>query len=436
MNKETLAVLVGCCLSLVAILYSRCSAADADSFTTLEGCLRQALTANPALKVSKARYQAARERIPQAASLPDPMLQVTHFVESVQTRTGPQENLFMLSQRFPWFGKLDSRQQAASAEAQALLHGYQGGQLMLTRKVSLAFFEYGYLGKASELTRKNRDWLAGLEPIIEERIKGGGELNPLLRLKVEIGRINDKLDSLLRQRDVKSARLRELLALSDASLLPWPQWVKPSQVKVDEQTVLAAVEYNNPELLMLKQKIISAKAKQETARLESYPDVTLGINYIQIDNPEVNPMPPDAGDDPWGGTAAINIPLWFDKNKAVCAEALAGRHAAEHEHQDRLNSLKAELRAAMALLDDANRRLNLYGKELVGLAEQALENSQIGYVSGRVSILEVIDSERSLLDLQLLSWRAAADAWQQRVILQTLVNQPVSGIAITESTHD
>lgn len=436
MNKKTLAVLIGCCLSLVTILDSRCLAVDALSSTTLEGYIRQALAANPALKVSRARYQAALERIPQAASLPDPMLQVTHFVESVQTRTGPQENIFMLSQRFPWFGKLDSRQQSATAEAQALLHGYQGSQLLLARKVSLTFFEYGYLGKATEITRKNLDWLAGLEPIIEERIKGGGELNPLLRLKVEIGRVDDKLASLRRQRDVQSARLKELLALTDSSLLPWPQWAKPSRFEVDERTILAAVENNNPELLMLRQRIISTKAKQETARLESYPDVTLGINYIQIDDPEINPMPPGAGDDPWGLTATINIPLWFGKTKAIRAEALAGRHAAEHEHQDRINGLKADLRAAMALLDDAKRRMELYGKELVGLAEQALENSQVGYESGRVSILEVIDSERSLLDLQLLSWRAAADAWQQRVILQTLVNQPVAGIAITEGSYD
>jgi outer membrane protein TolC len=85
------------------------------------------------------------------------------------------------------------------------------------------------------------------------------------------------------------------------------------------------------------------------------------------------------------------------------------------------------LSASLALLEDANRRLELYGEELLDLAEQAVENSRTSYESGRTGILEVIDSERSLLDLQLLYWRAASDAWQQRITLQTLANQPILG---------
>ena len=81
----------------------------------------------------------------------------------------------------------------------------------------------------------------------------------------------------------------------------------------------------------------------------------------------------------------------------------------------------------MALLKDANRRIKLYGEELLGLAEQAVENTRNSYENGRTGILEVIDSERSLLDLQMLYWRAASDAWQQRIVIQTLANQPILG---------
>jgi outer membrane protein TolC len=81
----------------------------------------------------------------------------------------------------------------------------------------------------------------------------------------------------------------------------------------------------------------------------------------------------------------------------------------------------------LSTLEDTNRRLKLYGEELLSLAEQAVENSRTSYESGRTGILEVIDSERSQLDLQLLYWRAAADAWKQRIIIQTLANQPILG---------
>ena len=426
-----------CCVFLSLIMWSNALANESVfTATTLEEYLHQAQAANPDLKVFQARYEAALQRAPQVSSLPDPMLQVTHFVESVQTRTGPQENIFMLSQRFPWFGKLSSKENVASAEAEALWYVYQSRQLLLARKVATRYFDYGFTGKAIILTSENLDWLAELEPIVEENVRGGGDINALLRLKVEVGKIADKLASLKQKRLVQSARLSELVAVTDGTVLPWPQLEPPEIVALEPQPLIDAVKLNNPELKIIERKIDSAEARQEIARLASYPDFTVDVNYIQIGDPEVNPNTPDAGNDPWGITASMNIPLWFEKNEAARAEAMAGKRAVTYAYANRANALEAEMRSSLALLHDANRRLELYGDELLGLAEQAVENSRTSYESGRTGILEVIDSERSLLDLQLLSWRAATDAWKQRVIIQTLANQPIQGLASTEKKDE
>lgn len=432
MNAKPPPILIAIRLMSVAVLLSPVLRAGGDAgpdveLSGLQGYLAQAMAANPQLDAFESRYEAAMQRIPQASALPDPMFQVTHFVESVQTRTGPQENVFTFSQKIPWFGKLSSRENAASAEAQALWFAYQNQQLMLARAVSLAFYEYGYTGEALRLTRENLELLRQLEPVVEEKVRAGGEVNALLRLKVEIGKVGDRLESLRQTRVVQSARLGELLALPATTLLPWPEWEAPETVSPDGPSLVAAIEANNPELQMLERKISSAQARREIARLESYPDITLGFNYIQTGDPVVNPNTPDAGQDPWGFTVAVNLPIWFEKYDAARAEALANQRSYESEYDHRLNALRAELSASLARLKDANRRLALYGDDLLGLAEQAVENSRAGYEAGRTGILEVIDSERSLLDLQLLYWRAASDAWQQRVTIQTLANLPISG---------
>lgn len=402
------------------------SAADLPS-GSLESYLSRAQSTNPQLKAFQQRYEAAMQRIPQASALPDPMFQITSFVESVQTRTGPQENIFMLSQKIPWFGKLSSRADAASAEAEALWYAYQNQQLMLARRVALSFYEYGYTREAIQLTQENRDLLKELEPIVEEKVRSGGEINALLRLKVEIGKVDDRLQSLKQKRVAQSAKLSELLALPETALLPWPEWEEPDAVSPEGTSLVHAIRASNPELQMLERKVASAEARREIARLESYPDITFGINYIQVGDPVVNPTTPDAGQDPWGVTVAVNIPIWFSKYDAARAEALASKRANENEYENRFNALRAELSASLAQLQDANRRIKLYGDELLGLAEQAVENTRSSYESGRTGILEVIDSERSLLDLQLLYWRAASDAWQQRIVIQTLANQPILG---------
>ena len=393
----------------------------------LESYLRQAQGANPQLKAFEWRYEAAVQRIPQASSLPDPVFQVSHFVESVETRTGPQENRVMLSQRVPWFGKRSSRETAASAEAEALLYAYQNEQLILARRVSLGFYEYGFIWQATVLTRENLGLLTNLEPVVEEKVRAGGEINALLRLKVEIGRVGDRLESLKQQRLARSARLAELLALPAGKVLPWPLWQAPTPVALKGSSLERSIKAENPELQMLERKIASAEARREIARLESYPDITLGFSYIEIGDSIFNPRGTDAGRDPWGFTVAVEVPIWFQKQRADRAEALASKRANENEYEHRYDAILGQLHGSMALLNDAQRRLKLYGDDLLRLAEQALEISRASYESGRSGILEVIDSERTLLELRLGYWRAAADAWQQRVTIQSLANQPLEG---------
>jgi len=154
----------------------------------------------------------------------------------------------------------------------------------------------------------------------------------------------------------------------------------------------------------------------------------LGLNYIRIGDSLASPAPADAGKDPWALTFSVNLPIWQGRNQAVRAEALANRRAAEHDHAGALNALRSEIAAAAAALEDAQRRVRLYGEELLPLARKAVKISRTSYQNGRAGILEVIDSERTSLDLELLRWRAAADALQQRAVIQSIVNQPFSGI--------
>lgn len=397
--------------------------------------LQRADEANPGLRAFRDHYEASMQRISRAGSLPDPRIQFTSFVESVQTRTGSQENVIMLAQTVPWFGKLDQQKAVASSEAEALWFAYQTRQLALARAVSFGYFEYGYLARSLELTRQNLSLLRRLEPIVEERVRAGGDINPLLRLQVEIGMMDDREASIQRKREAQSARLNGLLAQRSDDVLPWPTWTAPETESVNLPALMTAFESNNPELAMLDRKVSSAEARRELARLENRPELTFGVNYIQTDA-YPGSIDPDAGNDPWGVTVGISIPIWGSKNEAVRGEALAARSAAGNERLDRMNTLKAELSVQVSHLEDANRRLELYGDRLLTLGRQALEITRASYEGGGATMLELIDSERSLLELELNYWRAAADAWQSRITLQTLVNQPIAGVFTPASTDE
>lgn len=421
----------------ISVLSAQDHATTPGSLHSLVDYLEQAQAANPELKAFASRYDAARERSTQSNALPDPVFQVTHFVESVQTRTGPQENVLSLSQRIPWFGKLDQRGLGASAEAEAVWYAWQSRQLSVALAVANLFFDYGLNDRAIALTAENLRLLEQLEPIVEEKVRAGEQLNALLRLKVEIGRTADKLASLEQKQLTLGARLNALLAQPSGTALARPQWEVPAALPTWHSVDLArALEANHPELKMIQRQIDSADIRREIARLERYPDLALGVNYIQVGDPTVNPTTPDAGRDPWGVTLSVSLPIWGARNQAIRADAESTHRAIKQQYEDRLNHLRADLTSSLARLDDAHRRLKLYGEELLGLARQSLDNSRSAYENGGTTILEVIDSERSLLELELEHWRAAADAWKQHITVQTLINQPLLGTFTATSDHD
>jgi outer membrane protein TolC len=57
------------------------------------------------------------------------------------------------------------------------------------------------------------------------------------------------------------------------------------------------------------------------------------------------------------------------------------------------------------------------------LAEQALQNSRSAYESDQLSVLELIDSERALLELQLDAARAVANVIQADAAIDALIGR-------------
>ena len=61
---------------------------------------------------------------------------------------------------------------------------------------------------------------------------------------------------------------------------------------------------------------------------------------------------------------------------------------------------------ALFKLDDSFRQISLYKDTLLPRARQSYEVSLVSYRAGKISILDLIDSERSLLKFELSYWKA------------------------------
>ena len=388
-----------------------------DESGTLEDFLRESLAANPELSAQFDRVKASRQIGTQVGSLPDPRLSYTEFVSSVETRTGPQLRAVSLTQAFPWPGKLTLREGIADQSAKTAFYRFEATQRQVIREVGLGYFDYAFLGEATRVTKQNLNLLKQLAPTVDEKVRGGGDLGASLRLEVELTKAEDQLQALEEQRNALSSRLASLLGRTPnlEAAIPFP--VLGARVpQIGSTDSLESGVKGHPLVEAAASGVITAKLAESLSRKSPLPDINIGANVIDIGG---------GGDTAVGVIVGVSIPLQFNKYRAEREEKAALTSAARADVESIRQKLLADLHRAIQSWREADKRLDLYRGKLLPAAEQALEVTTESYRNDKASVTDLIDSERTLLDLRLMYQRALSSAHKAALEIRTLT-EPLS----------
>jgi outer membrane protein, heavy metal efflux system len=388
----------------------------------LESWVRYGLEHNSSLKAAFDRWRSSTERVAQVEALPDPIFSFFQFVEELQTRTGPQKRRYGLSQALPWFGKLGLSGDVALQDAEVLWQVVLQRRLEIETEIRTAYHEYGYLGELIRITKENLDLLKQMEPVVQRGIQAGRGQEDLLRLQVEIGKLENGLLSLQRRRPMISARLALAVHWRGEELLPMPPLTEPEAeaADMDRKGLLGRVEQRNPRLQALREKVLRERKASDLARLAGAPDVVIGVEYMET-GPAINANTPGSGDDPYGFRISVNLPIQRSKYSAAERQANFALSASRSSLRELSLRLRSEVENEIYLLDDATRQIRLHKETLLPRSRQTLNVTRTSYSAGRASLLDLIDSERALLAFETSYWRACRDTRQARARLDLLL---------------
>jgi len=280
---------------------------------------RFALKNNPGIKTAYNRWQATINRITVTRSLPYPKISFGYFLENIETAVGPQEYKIGINQMIPWFGKLKIQGNIQALRAESELQNLQSVINDLTYQLKEVYYDYYYLEHSISITKQNIELIENWEVVLQNKYKSAMAGYPdLIKTQIELIKLNDDLLTLREKRQPILEKFRSLLNVDTLYTIHIIDTLTYDSIKLSPMEVEKLILQYNPLLIQLELQGEMSDLSIRRAKLNCYPDLGIGIDYIVTGDKYMNSGVPvaESGKDPIVFMLSASIPLWWKKQGA------------------------------------------------------------------------------------------------------------------------
>lgn len=386
---------------------------------SLSAACAAALARSPALAGYSWELRAGEARVLQAGRRPNPTLDVT--VEDVlgteRFRGGREaQTTLQLSQVIELGGKRGARRDVAAAARDLAASDYEVRRVDVLAETTELFLEVLAAQHEVDLARETARLGETALEAVRRRIRAGSA-SSLEEAKASIALARYRIEAEHAEHELATARRR--LAATWGSTEPAFTIVSGDlfelHAPIPSFDDLARRVTKSPEIRRWASAGRLRTAELALARARRTPDVTAGVGVRRFEGPDA---------EAFVGHLAIPLPI-FDRNRDAVAEAQA------HQARTAAETREAEVRLTTALfglyqeLRHAETALESLHATVVPQAESALALSERGLREARLSYLELLDAQRTLVAVR----RERIDTgrrYQQFVLsIERLIGQPL-----------
>lgn len=373
---------------------------------TLDDVERLALARNPEIEVAARRVAAAEAHVPVAGALDDPTAMYRGWGVPLRQpwNFNDAQNMFSLSQTFPGRGKRALQTSVAESDVDVAKAQLDEVRLEVRVRMHKAFDDL--LLAEDELRIHNQHVGIARQAIEAARIKytvGAVPQQDILKAQLALTALAEHMIRFDHDAALARARLNTVLGRDPttplritgdfAALTPLP-----SAQKLEETAL-----HSRPDLLAAEQAAERSHKEQALAKKAYAPDFTVSAGYMR--------MPPSAVmRNSYMIEGAMNIP-WLNhrKHDAEIAEATAQATEQDAELTAQRNVAFGEIQDALVEARAAQQLAQMYCDQLRPQAEATLQSSVIAYENGKTSLLDLLDSQMTVINVDLAWLNAAAD---------------------------
>ncbi|MFH1414022.1 MAG: TolC family protein [Candidatus Omnitrophota bacterium] len=410
-----------CLLLAVSIFLPKFACAESKQ-ADLDTLIAEALENNPQIQSAYNHWKAAEHKVKVVAGLPDPMASYTYFGGSIETRVGPQEHKYGLSQKIPFPGKLSLKAKAQNKRAGMLKEKYEAAKREIIKKIKFVYFDIFWVEKAIQITEEEKSILESLEKVAQRKYESNiTPVQDVIKAQVELSKLIEKLFVLKQNRKSLAAKMSSILNRSGDDQLRITIDIEPTKFAYDLNELSKMARNLQQDLLAANLEVQRAEYEKSIAKMDYLPDFTLGFDYIEIGSGYTTAS--NDGDDAWMSTIKVSVPIWFDRLGAQLKEKRSTLEATRKSYESLDNSIIYEIEDMYFKVLTYKDIISLYETALVPQTELAFEAARTGYETGKVDFLNWLDAERVLLQTRLAHYKSIADYEKSIAYLERVVGR-------------
>ena len=379
--------------------------------TGLSGQLAVALAGHPRVMADFARWHAAAHRVSGARTLPSPTVDFAVFVQSIETRTGPQVARLGVRQALPWPAALGAAHAGAGDGAAAAGAQFEATVLDVALAVETAHWDLWTVRAARAIHRDHRELVAGLSSTVRGRVGvGAAQLADLQQVDLTHARLSDDIARMDEAEQAAVARLRAAVGTWTDAALPTPEAPGGPFLPAEEALLLDAAASAHPRLKAARHQVAAADAGVRSARVRRLPSLSVGADWILVAPTADGAMvsPEDDGRDAVAVGVGVQVPLWQRSAADQVTAAESSARAARATADAVLLDARAALHQALADVESSGRRAAVIEGTLLPQAEAAYASLLGTYTASSSTVAQALLAQQSLLELRLDLVRAQA----------------------------
>ena len=369
---------------------------------SLELLICLAYERNSSIKDIKKKVESVKQRYPQTFFLQNLLAQYSSFTRTINTKVGMQTQSPTVDMSTPQPARSSIMGEIINTEVKMVELEYTIVLRDLINRITKDYADLIYAEESLHIQQEHEQIVSALENTARDKFRAGltGYADVL---KLQILKANIQEDTKTYEERLKTVKVSILttLELPTNSNLGAPSKRNIHKLQVDLNKLYEKGLYNRQEIQMIALKSQKLQQVISLAKDKLYPDFTTGLSYFENRNKERV----GAGRQKESFSDRIdNMPRFdFAQRDSYIQEMVVKNTAIQEQLKDTKQKTIHKIRDLYFKIDTSWRQIILHEKKLIPLAKEALKVTRVSYQAGKkVDFLDVLDTERTLLDLSLM----------------------------------